>query len=557
MAVIYTIKGRLIILLALLGALLLASDMTGQFFLLRSNHSLRTVYEDRVIALSQFLAIRDHYDRLLDASRMVRDEAADPSAAAKQIAAGLAGLQQQWAAYLATYLTPEEKALAADMQAQIDRNATIVAGILERLRTRNLDGYAATHLKLNQMLTPTFAALAKLTSLQIRETQAAYAQAQENASEARLILILLLVVAAVAILFGLHTVLIRVTRPLDRTTALMGQLASGDLTAAVGGAERRDEIGAMLRAVQVFKDAMIAKRAADEAAAVENDAKARRAAFLDAITKRFEHNISALTASLAGAASEMESTAQAMANVADQATQQAGRVAQAAEETSGNVQTVAAATEEMASSVEEIVEQVTRSAQIAERAVEGATRTGATVRRLATTAERIAAFVDVIANIASQTNLLALNATIEAARAGEAGRGFAVVAGEVKELAEQTAKATGEIGERIGEIQSATNEAVDDIEGISRIIGEMSRYATGVAAAMDEQGAATREITRNVQEAARGTEQVTQNIAGVREGASQTGAAAAQVLNAAQTLSQHSDSLSREVGAFLDGVKAA
>ena len=593
MAVIYTIKGRLIILLALLGALLLASDITGQFFLSRSNHSLETVYEERVIALSQFLAIRDHYDRLLDASRTVRDQAADPSDAAKQIAAGLAGLQQQWAAYLATYLTPEEKALAADMQAQIDRNATLVAGILERLRTRNLDGYAAIHLTLNQMMTPTIAALAKLTSLQIRETQAQYAQAQENASEARLILILLLVVAGVAILFGLHTVLTRVTRPLDRTTALMGRLASGDLTVTVAGAERRDEIGAMLRAVQVFKDAMIAKRAADEAAgagcrrfpgargglwrgavglfrlaltprggpaaapAAENDAKARRAAFLDEITKRFEHNISALTASLAGAASEMESTAQAMANVADQATQQAGRVAQAAEETSGNVQTVAAATEEMASSVDEIVEQVTRSAQIAERAVEGATRTGATVRRLATTAERIAAFVDVIANIASQTNLLALNATIEAARAGEAGRGFAVVAGEVKELAEQTAKATGEIGERIGEIQSATNEAVDDIEGISRIIGEMSRYATGVAAAMDEQGAATREITRNVQEAARGTEQVTQNIAGVREGAGQTGAAAAQVLNAAQTLSQHSDSLSREVGAFLGGVKAA
>ncbi|MCJ2054602.1 methyl-accepting chemotaxis protein [Methylobacterium sp. J-070] len=552
-----TIKGRLIILIALLGTLLLASVLVGQFALSSSNNNLRIAYENRVVPLSQFLAVREAYDRIVDASREVREQVANPRDAAGRIEAGLARVNQQWAAYRARDLGPEEKRLAADMQAQVDRNAAIVAGVLDRLRGGTLDGYSATHLALNQMMAPTVAALAKLTDLQLGETRAEFERAQEAASNAKSILIAFLAAAALATLFGLHTVLIRVIRPLDHTTALMGRLASGDLTVTVTGAERRDEVGAMIRAVQIFKDAMLSKRAADEAAAAENEAKIQRAALLDEVTKRFEDNVSALTHGLGSAASEMEATAQAMTGVAGQTTQQAATVASAAAETSGNVQTVASATEEMAASVQEIVEQVTRSAQIADRAVEGATRTSATVRRLATTAERIAAFVDVIANIASQTNLLALNATIEAARAGEAGRGFAVVAGEVKELAEQTAKATGEIGERIGEIQTATNEAVGDIEAIGRIIGEMSSYATAVAAAMDEQGAATREITRNVQEAARGTEQVTRNVAGLREGASQTGVAAVQVLSAAKTLSRHSDRLTREVGAFLGSVKAA
>ena len=557
MAVLSTIRGRLFILLALLGTLLLGSDMIGQLALSRSNNSIEAVYKDRVVPLSQFMAIRDAYERIVAASRAVRENASDPGNAAGQVEAGLTSVQQQWAAYQATHLTSEETVLAADMQAQVDRNVVTVGGILERLRARNLDGYATAHLPLNRMLAPTIAALEKLTSLQLRETRAEYERAQANAFQARVILLILLAAAGLAILFGLFTVLMRVTRPIDHTTALMGRLASGDLTVAVTGAERRDEVGAMIRAVQVFKDAMLAKRAADEAAALEADVKARRVAFLDQITKRFEENTAALTRSLVGAAAEMESTAEAMANVADQVTRQAGRVASAAVETSSNVQTVAAATEEMASSVDEIVEQVTRSAQIADRAVEGATRTVATVRQLASTAARIATFVDVITGIARQTNLLALNATIEAARAGEAGRGFAVVAGEVKELAEQTAKATDEIGERIGEIQTATNDAVGDIEAISRIIGEMSNTTTAVAAAMTEQGAATREITRDVQEAASGTDQVTQNIAGVSEGAIRTGQAAAQVLNAAQSVSRHSDSLTEEVGAFLSGVEAA
>jgi methyl-accepting chemotaxis protein len=162
-----------------------------------------------------------------------------------------------------------------------------------------------------------------------------------------------------------------------------------------------------------------------------------------------------------------------------------------------------------------------------------------------------------ITSIAEQTNLLALNATIEAARAGEAGRGFAVVAQEVKQLASQTAKATSEISTQIAEMQAATQDSVAAIKEIGGTIGRISEIATTIASAVEQQGAATHEITRNVQQAAAGTAQVANNIAAVSDGAAKTGTASADVLTAAQALSDQSKRLRSEVEKFLATVRAA
>lgn len=385
-------------------------------------------------------------------------------------------------------------------------------------------------------------------------TQAEIGRARSAAETLRwsLVVLTILIVGLVSLLMGRS-----IARAVSGMTDVMRRLASGNTTVVIDGQNRGDEIGTMAKAVQVFRDVLVAKREADEAADVENAAKMRRANLLDDLTKRFEGNVAVLTQGLAGAATEMEATARSMSDTAEATTQQSVSVAGAAHQTSANVQTVAAASEEMAASVTEIAQQVGQSAQVARLAVDSAQRTDATVQRLAGSAERISAAVSAISAIASQTNLLALNATIESARAGEAGKGFAVVASEVKQLAGQTAKATVEIGEQISQIQAATHEAVADIQQISKVIADMSAYTASVAAAMEEQSAATQEITRNVQEAARGTEQVTRTISSVREGAGQTSAAASQVLSAAQELARHSESLTQEVAHFLAGVEAA
>ncbi|MEA2864433.1 MAG: methyl-accepting chemotaxis protein [Bradyrhizobium sp.] len=348
-----------------------------------------------------------------------------------------------------------------------------------------------------------------------------------------------------------------VSRGIASIVKPMQALGGGDLTAEVPHQGEKTEMGTMGEALQVFKEALIAKKAADEAAAHDAEAKIERGRRVDGITREFESMISEIVQTVSTASTQLESSAGTLTATAERSRELTTAVAAASEEASTNVQSVASATEEMASSVNEISRQVQESARMANEAVDQARRTNERVGELSKAAARIGDVVELINTIAGQTNLLALNATIEAARAGEAGRGFAVVASEVKALAEQTAKATGEIGQQITGIQAATQESVGAIKEISGTIEKLSEISSTIAAAVEEQGAATQEISRNVQQAAQGTQQVSSNITDVQRGASETGSASSQVLSAAQSLSGESNRLKSEVGKFLNSVRAA
>jgi methyl-accepting chemotaxis protein len=373
-------------------------------------------------------------------------------------------------------------------------------------------------------------------------------------------LAILAVIIGIAVVIG-AVVSIYIVRDVSNGIASivkpMQALGAGDLDADVPHRGERTEIGSMADALQVFKEALVAKKAADEAAARDAEAKIERGRRVDNITREFESMIGEIVNTVSSASAQLESSAGTLSSTAARSNQLATTVASASEEASANVQSVASATEELSSSVNEISRQVQESARMANEAVGQARKTNERVSELSKAAARIGDVVELINTIAGQTNLLALNATIEAARAGEAGRGFAVVASEVKALAEQTAKATGEIGQQITGIQAATQESVGAIKEISGTIERLSEISSTIAAAVEEQGAATQEISRNVQQAAQGTQQVSANIADVQHGASETGSASSQVLSAAQMLSGDSGRLKAEVSKFLTSVRAA
>jgi methyl-accepting chemotaxis protein len=554
-----SIRAKLFLVLGILGFLLLKIAAGGWIGTYSMHASIGTIYADRVVPLRDLKVVSDLYAvNIVDTSHKVRDGTMPWSEGLTNVDAARSEIKRRWSAYTATYMDATEKALAGEAE-RLMRNADEA---VDRLRgiLRSQDRPALgtfTTSALYAAIDPVSEALGKLVDLQLDVAKSEAGKADATYTLLRLAFTAATVAALAALAWAAYAIVAGISRPLGRIAVQMTGLARGDLGVVVTDAAKRDEIGTLARALEVFKEALLAKKRADEAMAAENEAKVRRAQRLDDLTKRFEANAIALVKGLSGAATEMEATAHSMTSIADQTTRRSVEVAGAAEQTSANVQTVSAATEELSISIREITGQVAQSAGIAGRAVERARRTDETVQALSRDAARIGDVVALINDIAGQTNLLALNATIEAARAGEAGRGFAVVAAEVKALAGQTTKATEEIAAQIASIQGTTDEAVASVREIGAVIAELSAIASSVAAAVEEQGAATQEIARSVQEAAGGTEQVRGSILSVRDGAGETGAAASQVLGAARGVAEQSSELGREVASFLSDVRIA
>ncbi|MFC3988207.1 methyl-accepting chemotaxis protein [Actinoplanes siamensis] len=351
---------------------------------------------------------------------------------------------------------------------------------------------------------------------------AAVRSSAEDASRAGLII---MVATGLALALGAASafaVTRSIVRPIGAARDALRRMAERDLTAEPPADDGRDEVSEMSAAL---RQAMAAVRTVVSDVAQQAEVLTRTSAELDAVSGAFAKSVG-------------------------DTSQQADLVAGAAEDVNRNVDTMAAGSQEMGASIEEISRNAAEAAAVAAEAVAAARSANQTVGNLGTSSSAIGDAVKLITSIAAQTNLLALNATIEAARAGDMGKGFAVVAGEVKDLAQESARAADEIDSLVQAIQTDTSAAVTAIEMIDEVVGRISDYQTSIAGAVEEQTATTGEMNRGATAAAGGTASIAENIRAVAAASGATSAEVTRSREAATELSRMSTQLRDAVAQF-------
>jgi methyl-accepting chemotaxis protein len=348
--------------------------------------------------------------------------------------------------------------------------------------------------------------------------------AKIEATEFTLIEYGIIAIALLMTLGGFYFLYARVIRPVANVTGAMKQLSSGDLNARIDGADRKDEVGEMVRALDVFRRNLVEMESmrAEQAEAARKMEITRRESLRE-MAATVESEAGSAVNHVSERASAMTRLAGDMASSVANVTDQCQGVASAAQQAMMSAASVTAATQQFSASIQEVSQQLGRARSVTAATVDTSERTRTSVGNLADAVAKIGDVANIISEIADQTNLLALNATIEAARAGDAGRGFAVVAAEVKSLSSQTARSTEEIRRHVAGIQVVMRETIDVVAEITRQIGSVDEGSTVIAAAMEEQTATINEIARHVEETAKAATYVSDSVAVVLSEAAKTG----------------------------------
>jgi len=396
-----------------------------------------------------------------------------------------------------------------------------------------------------------------------------------------------------AVLFGGGLAAVRtwIVSPLKGLSSVMERLAHGELNTAVNGGDRRDEIGGMSRAVQVFKDAGLEKvRLEAEAKSLQEKAEMERARSDAARAQAAEH-LATVVDSLAeglsklstgdltyrvaspfaaeyeklredfnAAMSQLQATMKTVLGRTDGLRSGSHEITQASEDLSRRTEQQAASLEETAAALDEITATVKKTAEgaveaskVVATAKDDAETSGNVVReavnamtRIEESSRKISQIIGVIDEIAFQTNLLALNAGVEAARAGDAGRGFAVVASEVRALAQRSAEAAKEIKALI----SASSDQVS--QGVE-LVGETGRALDRIAGQVSQINGVVTEIAASAQEQATGLHQVNTAVNQMDQVTQQNAAMVEEATAAASNLREEADGLAELVGQFRVG----
>ena len=261
--------------------------------------------------------------------------------------------------YEAMISSPEERALYTDWSKRWEVYQGIAAKMLELSKK---DGLSREARDLNKEMIKAGNEAEAILDKDIELNDKGAAQDARAAEETySSVLMMLGIIVGVAILSGAAVsfyVIRDVSAGIASIVEPMQALGKGDLAAEVPHRGEKTEIGQMADALQIFKEALIAKRAADEAAAKDAEAKIERGRRVDGITREFEQMIGDIVNNVSSASSQLEASAGTLSMTATRSQELSTTVASASEEASTNVQSVASATEKLSSSVNEISRQV-------------------------------------------------------------------------------------------------------------------------------------------------------------------------------------------------------
>ncbi|QDZ28156.1 methyl-accepting chemotaxis protein [Noviherbaspirillum sp. UKPF54] len=513
-----TIKTRLIAVIAFLSLQLVIAGVVGVVSLGKANDAMRTMYDDRMVALGQL----DHIIRWMNlnesgVARALTGEQAMRDEAIKEIGERIQRIDEEWKAYMATYLTPEEKKLADEFTEA--RKKYLAEGLRPAVEALSVfdtqTGVATLHGPMATLFKPMRDKIDALIKLQRDVAKAEYDKSQSmylwirNAS-----IVGILIGLSLAGLVGWWLVL-AITKPLDAAVKVASGVAGGDLTQKIVAASN-DETGQLMYALKNMNDSLV----------------------------QIVSQVRASTDAIGTASSQIAAGNQ---DLSARTEQQASSL----EETASSL-------EELTSTVKQNAENASQANKLAQSASDVANRGGTVVSQVVETmgsinesSRKIADIISVIDGIAFQTNILALNAAVEAARAGEQGRGFAVVAAEVRTLAQRSAGAAKEIKDLI-------NDSVEKVDAGSRLVDEAGETMQEIVTSIQRVTDIMSEITAASHEQTAGIEQINQAVSQMDQVTQQNAALVEEAAAAAEAMREQAGGLARAVGVFkLEGGRVA